>query len=165
MSVRNENTTEFFFWKGHSSDMVDLRTSQVTVIFYYKWRSHIAASFQVMNSWYFIPGLYFHSFYTLHGLLEKKDCLLTFLQFYSIHGDIKCSCHKPHAKIATFFESKFISNLKIAVQRLLDFCGRGQLLEWILQQTRGKNCYFRGISLARYRISWSCPLSIAVPTG
>ena len=52
---------------------------------------------------------------------------------------------------------EFISNLKIAVQRLLDFCGRGQLLEWILQQTRGINCYCKGISLARFRISRNCP--------
>ena len=54
MSVRNENTTEFFCWKGHSKYMADLRISEkVTVLFYCKWRSHIVACLLVMtiHSW------------------------------------------------------------------------------------------------------------------
>ena len=45
---------------------------------------------------------------------------------------------EAHAKIATFFESKFISNLKIAVQRLKDFCGRDNCLSKFFKDTRQK---------------------------
>ena len=156
MSVRNENTTVFLLKRaGHWYGWFDNFSGdgdfllQVKVTHCRIFPSH---ELVILHSWAVLSQLLYFTWPAW-----KKDCLLTFLQFYSIHRDIKCSCHKPHAKIATFFESKIISNLKIAVQRLLDFCGRGQLLEWILQQTRGINCYCKGISLARFRISRNCP--------